>query len=51
MLTASPAPSHNPLEDRPPPPPAAPVMDRWEIGRILLAGGLAGAVSAFVPYP
>lgn len=26
-------------------------MNKAEVGRILLAGGLAGALSAIVPYP
>lgn len=49
IAAASTAP--HPLEDRPPAPAPSAGMDKWEIGRILLAGGTAGAVSAFVPYP
>ncbi|GAA5873131.1 hypothetical protein JCM1840_005577 [Sporobolomyces johnsonii] len=39
-------------QDTPTPiPSSARTMDRAEIGRIMLAGGLAGALSALIPYP
>ncbi|ORY66806.1 mitochondrial carrier domain-containing protein [Leucosporidium creatinivorum] len=44
------------MPDAPPPSPAGKTfedgkMNKGEVGRILLAGGLAGALSAVVPYP
>lgn len=52
MFTPAPIPDgSHPLADRPAPAPQSGRIDKWEIGRILVAGGVAGAVSAFVPYP
>ncbi|BGP52389.1 hypothetical protein JCM10450v2_008367 [Rhodotorula kratochvilovae] len=49
-------PASSPSADTPAPAPipnssTAPTMNKAEVGRILLAGGLAGALSAVIPYP
>ncbi|GAA5820152.1 hypothetical protein JCM3770_005393 [Rhodotorula araucariae] len=44
-------PSPAPIPHSSSPSSTAPTMNKAEVGRILLAGGLAGALSAVIPYP
>lgn len=48
--TTTPRPTPTPTPDEPPIP-SSPGMGNLEVLRIMLAGGLAGALSAIVPYP
>ncbi|POY71589.1 hypothetical protein BMF94_5374 [Rhodotorula taiwanensis] len=46
-----PPPLSSPASDASTPPPSSNAMGNAEVVRIMLAGGLAGALSAIVPYP